>query len=114
VATYKQPCIHCGFFLDTSNRFCPKCESTSPFGYSCPTCLHDVQKDFAICPGCGRPLYILCPHCKARTFVQNNCEQCGCNLTFPCENKRCGSMQFFENTKCTACGKKLKQNKMIQ
>jgi len=25
-----------------------------------------------------------------------------------CENKRCGELQFFENTKCTMCGKVIK------
>jgi hypothetical protein len=25
-----------------------------------------------------------------------------------CENVRCGQMQFFQNSKCTACGKKIK------
>lgn len=108
MATYKQPCIHCGNFLDTGSRFCPKCGSNSPFGYNCPKCLHEIQKDFQLCPGCGRQLYITCPHCGRRTFVQETCESCGKTLMVPCSNKRCGVMQFFENERCTACGKKIK------
>jgi hypothetical protein len=27
-----------------------------------------------------------------------------------CANSRCGEMQFFQNVKCTACGKKIKAN----
>jgi hypothetical protein len=30
---------------------------------------------------------------------------------FRCPNERCGVLQFFENEKCTACGKKIKKNK---
>lgn len=26
-----------------------------------------------------------------------------------CENKRCGNLQFFENTACTVCGKPIKK-----
>jgi hypothetical protein len=28
-----------------------------------------------------------------------------------CENKRCGQPLFFENSKCTACGKPVKNAK---
>jgi hypothetical protein len=28
-----------------------------------------------------------------------------------CDNKRCGEPQFFENSKCTVCGKALKTAK---
>ena len=100
--------MHCGNLLDTAERFCPKCGSSSPFGYACPACLHSIQKDYALCPGCGRPLYIACPHCGARTFVQDACEACGATLMVRCGSKRCGVAQFFQNQKCTACGKKIK------
>ena len=33
---------------------------------------------------------------------------CALGLMVYCENKRCGALQFFQNTKCTACGKKIK------
>jgi len=108
VATYKQPCIHCGEWLERDARFCPKCGSYFPFGYACPHCLRDVRKDYQICPGCGRALYIACPHCGGRTFVQEYCECCRKTLMVQCSSKRCGAMQFFENERCTACGKKLK------
>jgi ribosomal protein L37E len=26
-----------------------------------------------------------------------------------CESKRCGQLQYFENKKCTACGKPIKK-----
>jgi hypothetical protein len=109
MAFYKQPCIHCGQYIDSDSRFCTKCGSHSPFGYNCPTCLREIQKGDAVCPGCGRPLYIACPHCKGRTFVQDNCDACGKGLMILCQNSRCGQMQFFENIKCTACGKKLQK-----
>ena len=108
MATYKQPCIHCGGLLERDARFCPACGSMSPFGYACPSCLREVKKDQPICAGCGRPLYIACPLCGERTFVQEKCESCGKWLMVRCGNVRCGVLQFFENKKCTACGKKIK------
>ena len=49
MAEYKQPCIHCGGFIERDSRFCPKCGSMSPFGYHCPQCLKAVEKGQAIC-----------------------------------------------------------------
>lgn len=109
MAFYKQPCIHCGSLTDRDARVCPKCGSFSPFQYLCPTCLREVHKEGALCAGCGRPLYIGCPACGARTFVQERCEHCGAGLMVYCQNPRCGVMQFFENTRCTVCGKKIKK-----
>lgn len=111
MASYKQPCIHCGAYIESDSRFCPSCESHSPFEYLCPTCLRPIEKEQSICAGCGRPLYISCPACKKQTFVQEKCEQCKTVLMIHCQNPRCGVLQFFENTKCTACGKKIKWNK---
>ncbi len=111
MATYQQPCMHCGLLLERDARFCPRCGSASPFGYLCPTCLRPIQKGYAVCAGCGRPLYVACPSCKGQTFVQERCEQCGASLMVPCANRRCGQMQFFQNTKCTACGKKMPNQK---
>lgn len=108
MAFYKQPCIHCGEFIDRDVRVCSKCGSFSPFKHLCPACRREVQKADTLCAGCGRPLYIACPSCGARTFVQERCEQCGAGLMVYCQNPRCGVLQFFENTKCTACGKKIK------
>ena len=109
MATYKQNCIHCSTLVDRDARFCPSCGSNSPFGYQCPTCLREIEKGTqALCAGCGRPLYITCPICGARTFVQERCEACGAGLMIRCPNPRCGVAQFFENEKCTACGKKIK------
>ncbi len=109
MATYKQPCIHCKTFIDWDARFCPTCGSHSPFGYHCPDCLREIHKNEAVCAGCGRPLYITCPSCSGRTFVQEKCDGCGASLMVKCRNSRCGVLQFFENTKCTACGKKMKK-----
>ena len=108
MALYKQPCIHCGTFLEADARHCVGCGSMSPFGYVCPDCLRPVQKGQLLCSGCGGHLYTVCPFCGGRTFVQERCECCGQGLMVRCENRRCGVLQFFENTKCTACGKKIK------
>ena len=86
MAGYKQPCMHCGTFIESDARLCTGCGSMNPFGYLCPTC-------------------------GGQTFVQERCEVCGSGLMVYCENKRCGALQFFQNTKCTACGKKIKAKK---
>lgn len=110
MASYKQPCAHCGAFVERDSRFCPSCGSTSPFGYQCPSCLAPIAKGQNLCAKCGRALYVACPTCKGRTFVQDKCERCGASLLIKCGNPRCGANQFFENTKCTACGKKIKSH----
>ncbi|HHY81508.1 MAG TPA: hypothetical protein GX505_02385 [Clostridiales bacterium] len=109
MATYKQPCIHCNTFIEGDSRFCPACGSMSPFGYLCPTCRRPIKKGAAFCAGCGRSLTVACPACRKQTFVQEKCEVCGTSLMIRCENPRCGELQFFENVKCTACGKKIKK-----
>lgn len=111
MASYRQPCAHCGAYIDRDARFCPACQSVNPFGYLCPTCLQPIEKCEVVCAGCGRNLYIDCPVCGKQTFVQEVCEVCGGSLTIRCQNPRCHALQFFENTKCTACGKKIKHNK---
>lgn len=109
MASYKQPCIECGGLIDRDARFCPKCGSTSPFILSCPACLREVSRSDKVCAGCGRPLMVTCPKCGGETFVGSKCGSCGASLLIPCPNKRCGSLQFFENETCTACGRKLKK-----
>lgn len=109
MASYNQTCIHCNTLIDRDARFCPTCASQSPFGYSCPTCLHPIEKNQMVCSSCGRPLYITCPSCKVQTFVQEKCDCCGVSLMVRCTNKNCGVLQFFENKKCTACGRKIKK-----
>lgn len=108
MATYKQQCIHCHTLIPRDSRYCSTCGSRSPFGYVCPTCRSPITKEQWVCGGCGRPLKIVCPHCGGQTFVADRCEQCGKSLLVKCNNPRCGEMQFFENQKCTACGKKIK------
>ena len=109
MATYKQPCIHCGEMIERDSRVCPRCASRSPFGYQCPHCFKEIQKGYAVCSGCGRPLTVQCPHCARPNFIANEkCGDCGLTLLIRCENKRCGELQFFEITKCTACGKPIK------
>ena len=113
MATYKQPCIHCQAMLEKDARFCPSCGKSYPFGYACPDCLREIEKGQALCAGCGRPLYINCPHCGRRTFVTESCEVCGKPLTVVCPHANCGAMQFFENQKCTVCGKKMQVKKSL-
>jgi len=112
MATYQQPCTHCGDMIERDSRFCPKCGSTNPFVFLCPNCLKIVQRGFAVCSGCGRPLSTECPFCGGQTFAGcSKCDACGKSLMLQCENKKCGQKQFFENTKCTACGKPIKNKK---
>ena len=110
MATYKQPCVHCGEFIERDSRTCVKCDSRSPFGYHCPTCLREIEKGQSACYGCTRPLAVTCPNCKQLTFADERCENCGAGLMMHCTNPRCGELQFFENIKCTACGKKIKKD----
>jgi len=110
MATYKKPCIHCGALIDGDDNSCPRCGSRSPFGYSCPACLKPIDRDDVVCSGCGRPLYTACPRCARPVFVGDDvCQSCGGSLLILCPNKLCNKPQFFENVKCTACGKKIKR-----
>jgi RNA polymerase subunit RPABC4/transcription elongation factor Spt4 len=110
MATYKVPCVHCGEMVERDSRLCPKCGSRSPFGYRCPGCLREIRRGDLVCAGCGRRLMTACPYCGGQTFVgAENCGVCGRTLMILCENKRCGQLQFFENTRCTACGKPIKK-----
>ena len=111
MATYKQPCVHCGTMIDGDSRLCTVCGSITPFGFACPECMRPILKGQPVCANCGRELYTTCPNCGGVTFVQQQCEQCGAGLMVWCANKRCGALQFFENKTCTACGKKLKARK---
>lgn len=108
MAVYKEPCRHCGALLMRDSRFCSKCGSHAPFVDLCPTCLREICREDAVCSGCGRLLRLTCPHCGKQTFVGETCDACGMSLLRKCPNPRCGEMQFCENTKCTACGRKLK------
>jgi hypothetical protein len=72
--------------------------------------LKPVEKGQAACSGCGRALYVACPTCKAQAFAGERCEACGAGLMVHCTNPRCGELQFFENVKCTVCGKKIKRD----
>lgn len=107
MATYKQPCVHCNTFIERDARICPGCGSRSPFGYRCPTCLREIHKGQPVCSSCGRSLTIICPTCQQPTFADERCERCGAGLMVYCTNVRCGELQFFENRKCVACGKKI-------
>ncbi|MDR2562116.1 MAG: zinc-ribbon domain-containing protein, partial [Holophagales bacterium] len=56
MATYKQPCVHCGEMIERDSRLCSKCGSRSPFGFQCPACFKPIARGNAVCSGCGRPL----------------------------------------------------------
>jgi len=108
MASYKQSCIHCDALIESDSRFCVKCGSRSPFALRCPACLREVAKADLLCAGCGRSLVTKCPHCGQDTFVfLDKCAHCAGSLMLTCPNKRCGQLVFFENAKCTACGKKV-------
>ena len=109
MASYKQPCVHCGTLIERDSRLCVACGSRSPFGYRCPTCLREVQKGQAVCSQCARSLIVICPTCSQPTFADERCERCGSGMMTRCTNPRCGDLQFFENIKCTSCGKKIKK-----
>ena len=111
MASYKQPCIHCGEFIERDARVCHKCYSRSPFGYHCPSCHREIERGQPVCSGCSRSLFVTCPTCGQQTFADERCERCGAGLMIRCTNQRCGELQFFENEKCTACGKKIKKQK---
>ena len=110
MASYKQPCVQCGEFIERDSRVCPGCYSRSPFGYRCPSCLRDIKKGQAVCSACGRSLYVMCPTCGNRTFAGERCDVCGAGMMINCTNPRCGDLQFFDLVKCTSCGKKINHN----
>ena len=107
MASYKHYCIHCGALIDSDSRYCIKCGSRSPFALRCPSCLREVSRGDLLCAGCGRPLVIECPQCGRDTFVLDQCEACHSSLMVKCSNPRCDEQVFFQNTRCTACGKKV-------
>ena len=112
MATYKQPCIHCGKMIERDSRICSKCASHSPFGYHCPACLKKIERGNLVCSGCGNNLMTVCFFCNGPTFAgSEKCDTCGRSVMIRCESKRCANLQFFENTKCTVCGKPIKKAK---
>lgn len=114
MAGYKLPCIACGGFIDFDSKTCPLCGRRSPFADRCPSCLCEVKKQWLKCPSCARALSIACPHCKKPTFVGDACQSCGKSLLVRCGNKRCLAVQFFENTSCNECGRKLKDKTFVE
>ena len=109
MASYKQPCVQCNEMIERESSFCPKCGSRNPFGILCPFCLKIIQRGNAVCSSCGKELMVTCPFCSGKTFIgSDRCDSCGKSLMVLCDNKRCGQYQFFMVTKCTACGKQIK------
>lgn len=47
-------CAACGFAIESSFAFCPKCGARQPI--VCASCGETCQPDFAFCPKCGTPL----------------------------------------------------------
>lgn len=108
MAGYDKPCIGCGSFIGYDSHFCPVCGRQSPFYDACPSCGAEIKRAWQRCASCGRELHIVCPHCGQPTFVGEKCDKCGQSLMVRCSNKLCQGMQFFQNEKCTLCGKKIK------
>lgn len=109
MAGYQQPCRVCGAFVARDSRFCPSCSSSAPFVDLCPSCHHQVARGQRVCAGCGRGLAVTCPACQATSFVGERCDACGAAFVVRCPDRRCQALQFFENDRCTACGKKIKE-----
>ncbi|NLA71962.1 MAG: zinc-ribbon domain-containing protein [Clostridiaceae bacterium] len=105
MASYKKTCIHCGNLIDRDARYCSFCSSRSPFGYLCPTCMRSVEKGQPLCAGCGRPLYVICPHCEKQTFVDDRCEVCGQSLLV--QRTTCGAKNALTIKFCNNCGTNL-------
>ncbi len=111
MAGYDKPCIGCGSFIGYDSMFCPICGRQSPFYDACPNCACEIKRGYLRCPSCGMGLSVECPHCGNLTFVAEKCDECGKSLMIQCQNSRCNAPQFFQNKKCTACGKKINTEK---
>lgn len=110
MAGYDKPCIGCGQFIGYDSKVCPICGRLSPFYDACPSCASEIKREWLRCPSCGRELSVACPSCGQQTFVADKCDACRQSLMIQCENKLCLAPQFFQNIKCTGCGKKIKKN----
>ena len=109
MASYNQPCQHCGQLIESDVQVCPVCASGTPFSFNCPDCRRQVGYGQVLCSGCGRDLKVACPTCGQATFAADDkCSSCQTTLMALCPNRRCGQRQFFQNSKCTACGKKIR------
>jgi RNA polymerase subunit RPABC4/transcription elongation factor Spt4 len=106
--TYKKNCMYCDKLIPGDAAHCPFCGRSDPFTMRCPKCRRGVEKDYAVCPGCGFQLAVKCPQCAQMVFPGNVCSACGASLTVTCPNKKCGEVQSFINTKCIRCGKPIK------
>lgn len=111
MASFLQPCQKCSALVEPDAVLCPYCGSRNVFGSHCPKCRRETKRAYKNCPTCARPLYTACPHCGGETFADERCDKCGQSLLVPCANKRCGTLQFFENTHCTDCGRPLPKKK---
>lgn len=109
MAGYDKACIGCGNLIGYDSKFCPICTRMSPFYDACPSCSAEIKRGWQRCASCGRMLTIPCPFCGKPTFVGDKCDACGASLMITCSNRLCLAPQFFENIKCTACGKKIKK-----
>ncbi|MDR0983630.1 MAG: zinc ribbon domain-containing protein [Ruminococcus sp.] len=106
MATYKQPCINCGEFIDRNSNYCPKCQTANPFVFQCAFCKRQIEQGDKICGGCGKSLSIFCPKCGEELFATLNCVKCGEKLIY-CTNPKCGALNSFQNKKCEVCKKKI-------
>jgi adenylate cyclase len=59
-------CVACGFKIESSFAFCPKCGARQPI--ACAACGQVCQPDFSFCPRCGTPLSSASPSPIRREF----------------------------------------------
>ena len=109
MASYKQPCMYCGKFIQTDAVACPYCGAADPMALRCPVCREEIEKDYIKCPSCGFSLRLACPACGKTTFAGETCEFCGASLMIECQRKKCGQKQPYTMEKCIRCGKPIKK-----
>ena len=60
MASYKQPCIHCGTFIESDSRFCPDVKAEALLGISAPpACAPSKKANLSAPAAAGRLLFLV-------------------------------------------------------